>query len=323
MRLLITGGAGFIGSNLIHLLNRERPGWEVWNLDRLTYAANPQTVARLARLPRHRLICGDVADPVCVAACMEVDAVVNLAAESHVDRSLEDAARFLQTNVLGTQVLLQEATRRRIPRFLQVSTDEVYGEVLAGRSSEDSPPAPSNPYAASKAGADLLVQAWHRSYGLPALITRCANNYGPYQHPEKLIPRMILRALRGEALPIFGDGAQVRDWIHVEDHCRGLLAALEHGAPGRTYNLGAEEERTNLTVARAILGHAGGHAGEPGARIAHVADRPGHDRRYAVDAGRARRELGWAPRHRFDAGLAETVAWYAAERAWWEGLEPT
>ena len=307
MRILVTGGAGFIGGNLIRLLSRERPTWELINLDCLTYAALPQTVAALSALPRYRLIRGDIADPSTCDALPEVDAILHLAAESHVDRSLDDPAPFLRTNVLGTQLLLRHATRR-LTRLLHVSTDEVYGDLAedAPPATEDAPLRPSSPYAASKAAADHLVLAWHRSYGLPALITRCTNNYGPGQHPEKFIPRMIGCALRGEPLPIYGDGLQIRDWMHVDDHCRGILAALEHGTPGTVYNLGADNPQPNLTVARAILDATGA----PRSLLTRVPDRPGHDRRYAVDATRARRDLGWSPALPFADGLAATIRWY-------------
>ena len=321
MRVVVTGGAGFIGSNFIRLLSAERPGWELINLDLLTYAAAPQTVRMLAGLPRYRLGQADVADVAAVSAVLErgADAVVHFAAESHVDRSLEGPAVFVRTNVLGTQVLLEAALRVRLERYVQVSTDEVYGSLGAtGTFSEDSPLKPSSPYAASKASADMLVGAWCHSFGLPALITRCSNNYGPYQHPEKLIPRMILRALADRPLPIFGDGLHIRDWIHVEDHCRGVLAALEHGHPGRVYNFGGGEERENRWVATEILRQLQ----KPSSLLSFVPDRPGHDRRYAVDAGRARQELGWAPRRSLTEGLVQTVAWYTENRDWWVGLHP-
>lgn len=321
MRVVITGGAGFIGSNFVRLLARERPGWELVNLDLLTYAAAPQTLRVLAALPRYRLVQADVADATAVSALLAegADALVHFAAESHVDRSLVGPSAFVRTNVLGTQVLLEAALRAGLGRYVQVSTDEVYGSLgPTGSFSEDSPLRPSSPYAASKASADLLVGAWYHSYGLPALITRCSNNYGPYQHPEKLIPRMILRALSDRPLPIFGDGRYVRDWIHVEDHCRAVLAALEHGRPGRVYNLGGGEERENLVVATGILAQLQ----KPASLLSFVPDRPGHDRRYAVDASRARAELGWAPRHHFTEGLSQTVAWYQQHREWWAGLYP-
>jgi dTDP-glucose 4,6-dehydratase len=321
MRVLVTGGAGFIGSNFLRLLARERPSWELVNFDLLTYAAAPQTLPVLAALPRYRLVQADIADAAAVDAELArgVDAVVHFAAESHVDRSLEGPAAFVRTNILGTQVLLAAALHHRVGRYVQVSTDEVYGSLgPTGFFSEESPLRPSSPYAASKASADLLVGAWHHSFALPALITRCSNNYGPYQHPEKLMPRMILRALADRPLPVFGDGRNIRDWIHVEDHCRGVLAALEHGRPGQVYNFGGSEERENLWVANEILARLQ----KPASLLSFVPDRLGHDRRYAVDATRARTELGWAAPRSFAEGLSHTVAWYAQNRHWWEGLHP-
>lgn len=321
MRVVITGGAGFIGSNFIRLLARERPAWELVNLDLLTYAAAPQTLRVLAELPRYRLVQADVADASAVSALLAegADALVHFAAESHVDRSLLGPSAFVRTNVLGTQVLLDAALRAGLGRFVQVSTDEVYGSLgPTGSFGEDSPLRPSSPYAASKASADLLVGAWCHSFGLPALITRCTNNYGPFQHPEKLIPRMILRALSNRPLPIFGDGRHIRDWIHVEDHGRAVLAALEHGRPGRVYNIGGGEERENLSVATEVLDQLK----KPSSLLSFVPDRLGHDRRYAVDATRARAELGWAPRWSFTEGLRQTIAWYQQHREWWTGLYP-
>ncbi len=321
MRVVITGGAGFIGSNFIRLLARERPAWELVNLDLLTYAAAPQTLRVLAELPRYRLVQADVADASAVSALLAegADALVHFAAESHVDRSLLGPSAFVRTNVLGTQVLLDAALRAGLGRFVQVSTDEVYGSLgPTGSFGEDSPLRPSSPYAASKASADLLVGAWCHSFGLPALITRCTNNYGPFQHPEKLIPRMILRALSDRPLPIFGDGRHIRDWIHVEDHGRAVLAALEHGRPGRVYNIGGGEERENLSVATEVLDQLK----KPSSLLSFVPDRLGHDRRCAVDATRARAELGWAPRWSFTEGLRQTIAWYQQHREWWTGLYP-
>ncbi len=321
MKIVITGGAGFIGSNFIRLLARERPAWELVNLDLLTYAAAPQTLRELERLPRYRLVRADVADVAAVSAELSkgCDALVHFAAESHVDRSLAAPSAFVRTNVLGTQVLLEAALHNRVGRYVQVSTDEVYGSLgPTGFFSEESPIVPSSPYAASKASADLLVAAWFHSFGLPAVITRCSNNYGPYQHPEKLIPRLIVRALADRTLPVFGDGRNIRDWIHVEDHCLGLLCALEQGQPGRVYNFGGGEERENLQVAHEILAQLQ----KPTSLLSFVPDRLGHDRRYAVDASRARRELGWAPQRSFAEGLGQTVAWYQQRRDWWEGLFP-
>jgi dTDP-glucose 4,6-dehydratase len=318
MNVLITGGAGFIGSNLVRLALAERPGWRVVNLDKLTYAGNPENLAGVEAHPRYRFVRGDVAEGEAVAELLRgerIDAVVHLAAESHVDRSILAPAVFIETNVGGTQALLEAAAAAGVKRFLHVSTDEVYGSLgPEGLFTEEAPLAPSSPYAASKAASDLLALAYARTYGLHVVVTRCSNNYGPYQFPEKLLPLAIANALEGAPVPVYGDGRNVRDWIHVEDHCRGLLAALEQGRAGQVYNLGASSERQNLDLLREVLRLLG----KPESLLQHVQDRPGHDRRYAIDASRARRELGWAPRRAFDEGLAATVAWYQEHRAWWE-----
>jgi dTDP-glucose 4,6-dehydratase len=316
--LLITGGAGFIGSNLVRYLLRERPGWMVVNLDKLTYAGNLESLGDLAADPRHVFVRGDIADARLVERlCLEhgVEAILNLAAESHVDRSILGPAIFVETNVAGTQALLDVARACKVRRFLQVSTDEVYGSLGAqGRFTESSPLKPSSPYSASKAAADLLVHGYGHTFGLDVVTTRCSNNYGPYQFPEKLIPLMIANALEGKPLPVYGDGMQVRDWIHVEDHCAALLAALEKGTAGETYNVGSDNEWPNLHIVRRILAVLG----KPESLVEHVKDRPGHDRRYAIDAAKARAELGWAPRIAFAEGLERTVAWYLGNRSWWE-----
>ncbi len=318
MNVLVTGGAGFIGTNLVRLLLAERPGWRVVNLDKLTYAGNAESLADLAGHPRHRFVRGDVCDGPLVAELMRserVDAVMHLAAESHVDRSILSPAVFIETNVRGTQVLLEAARELGVSRFLHVSTDEVYGSLGAtGLFTEETPLAPTSPYSASKAASDLLALAYARTFGVPVVVTRCSNNYGPYQFPEKLVPLMIANALRDEPLPVYGDGLNVRDWIHVEDHCRGLVAALERGAAGEVYNLGASCERRNLDLVHRILELLA----KPRDLVRFVKDRPGHDRRYAIDAARARRELGWEPRRSFDEALADTVRWYREHRAWWE-----
>jgi dTDP-glucose 4,6-dehydratase len=321
VRLLVTGGCGFIGSNFVRLVLAERPGWTVVNLDLLTYAGNPENLADVAGDPRYAFVRGDIADPAAVgdAVARGIDAIVNFAAESHVDRSIEGAAPFIRTNVVGTLTLLEAARRIDGCRFVQISTDEVYGALELDEPRqflETDPLAPNSPYAASKAGADLLVRSFVRTYGLAAVVTRCSNNYGPYQFPEKFIPLMILRAIAGEALPIYGDGLYVRDWIHVEDHCRAVLAALERGAPGEIYNIGGGAERANIDVARRILVETGQSAG----RLEHVADRRGHDRRYAVGEGKLRAELGWAPVHDFEQGLSGTIAWYRAHESWWRRI---
>ncbi|MCH5276896.1 MAG: dTDP-glucose 4,6-dehydratase [Desulfovibrionaceae bacterium] len=323
MKLLITGGCGFIGSNFIRLLLAERPETQVVNLDKLTYAGN---LANLADLPpdqaaRYSFVKGDIADAALVAgllAAHSFDAVVHFAAESHVDRSITDAFPFVNTNVLGTQILLDAARHAGVPRFVHISTDEVYGSLGAeGAFREDTPLAPNSPYSASKASSDLLVRAAHVTFGQDTVITRCSNNYGPYQFPEKLIPLMISRARRGEPLPVYGTGANVRDWIHVEDHCRGVLLALEKGRPGAVYNFGGASERANLDVVRGILRLVK----RPESLIRFVKDRPGHDARYAMDFSLAARELGFAPSRSFEQGLADTVAWYENHDQWVEQVE--
>jgi len=318
MNVLVTGGAGFVGSNLVRLLLAERPDWRVVNLDLLTYAGNAESLADLEGDRRYRFVRGDVGNGELVAELFRSerpDAVLHLAAESHVDRSILAPAVFIETNVRGTQVLLEAAREHGVRRFLHVSTDEVYGSLGAtGLFTEETPLAPSSPYSASKAGGDLLALAYARTFSVPVVVTRCSNNYGPYQFPEKLIPLMIANALRDQPLPVYGDGLNVRDWIHVEDHCRGLLAALERGEPGQVYNLGASSERNNLQIVREVLRLLG----KPESLIRFVKDRPGHDRRYAIDAGRARARLGWTPRLRFEEALAATVRWYVDHRPWWE-----
>ncbi|MCA1828155.1 MAG: dTDP-glucose 4,6-dehydratase [Myxococcales bacterium] len=311
MNLLVTGGAGFIGSNFVRFLRRERPDWKVVNLDKLTYAGNAES------LPDARdFVHGDIADAKLVERVMRgVDAVVNLAAESHVDRSILGPGVFVETNVGGTQVLLDGARQAGVKRFVQVSTDEVYGSLgPTGKFNENSPLRPSSPYSASKAAADLLALSYAHTFGMDVVVTRCSNNYGPYQFPEKLIPLMIANALEGRRLPVYGDGLQIRDWIHVEDHCRALLAALEKSRAGEVYNVGSDNEWPNLRIVSRLLEILG----KPAELIEHVKDRPGHDRRYAIDASKARAELGWAPRIDFSDGLVATVDWYVKNRGWWE-----
>jgi dTDP-glucose 4,6-dehydratase len=320
MNVLITGGSGFIGSNLVRLVLAERPAWRVVNLDKLTYAGNAENLADLAEHPRYRFVRGDIANGELVAELVRserIEAVMHLAAESHVDRSILSPAVFIETNVRGTQVLLEAARELGVKRFLHVSTDEVYGSLgPTGLFTEETPLAPSSPYSASKAGSDLLALAYAHTFGMHVVVTRCSNNYGPYQFPEKLIPLMIANALEDKPLPVYGDGQNVRDWIHVEDHCRGLLAALEQGRGGQVYNFGASSERRNLEIVRAVLRLVG----KPESLIQYVKDRLGHDRRYAIDATKAQRELGWAPRHAFEEALAATVQWYREHRGWWERI---
>ena len=316
--VLVTGGAGFIGSNLVRFLRRERPEWKVVNLDKLTYAGNAESVADLRQDPGHVFVRGDIANAELVEHLIRhhaVDAILNLAAESHVDRSILGPGIFVETNVSGTQVLLEAARQARVKRFLQISTDEVYGSLGAsGKFTEASTLRPSSPYSASKAAADLLVLAYGHTFGLDVVVTRCSNNYGPYQFPEKLIPLMIANALEGRRLPVYGDGLQVRDWIHVEDHCRALLAALEKGRGGEIYNIGSDNEWPNIQIVGRLLEILQ----KPRELIEHVKDRPGHDRRYAIDASKARAELGWSPHIAFPDGLKATVEWYQQNRGWWE-----
>ena len=316
--VLVTGGAGFIGSNLVRFLRRERPEWAVVNLDKLTYAGNAESVADLRQDPGHVFVRGDIANAELVEHLIRhhaVDAILNLAAESHVDRSILGPGIFVETNVSGTQVLLEAARQARVKRFLQISTDEVYGSLGAsGKFTEASRLQPSSPYSASKAAADLLVLAYGHTFGLDVVVTRCSNNYGPYQFPEKLIPLMIANALEGRRLPVYGDGLQVRDWIHVEDHCRALLAALEKGRGGEIYNIGSDNEWPNIQIVGRLLEILQ----KPRDLIEHVKDRPGHDRRYAIDAAKARAELGWSPGIPFADGLKSTVEWYLQNRGWWE-----
>jgi dTDP-glucose 4,6-dehydratase len=318
MKILVTGGAGFIGSNFVLQLRRERPDVALVNVDLLTYAGNLENLKALEGDGGHLFVRADVADRASMEAVFEAhkpEGVLHFAAESHVDRSILDATPFVRNNVLGTQVLLDLSRAHGVRRYLQVSTDEVYGTLGAtGKFTEDTPLAPNSPYAASKAAADLLVRAAVHTHGLDAVVTRCSNNYGPLQFPEKLIPLMIANALEGRPLPVYGDGLQVRDWLHVEDHCSALWRVFERGRAGRVYNIGGNNELPNLQVVRLILSELG--RGED--LIRYVQDRPGHDRRYAIDASRVRDELGWEPRRRFDEALPDTVRWYLSHRDWWE-----
>ncbi|HEX6972396.1 MAG TPA: dTDP-glucose 4,6-dehydratase [Limnochordia bacterium] len=317
---LITGAAGFIGAHFTRYLLEAYPDSQLILVDALTYAGDVQRLEECLGSARVRLFQLDIADAArmqAVFAAAQPDCVVNLAAESHVDRSLSEPAAFVRSNVAGTQVLLDLARSAGVRRFLQVSTDEVYGPAPPGvHFDETSALRPSSPYSASKAAADLLVLAYHRSFGLPVNITRCTNNYGPGQFPEKLIPLMIAQALDDQPLPVYGDGRQVRDWIHVEDHCAALDAVLRRGRSGEVYNIGADDEWENIEVVREILTFL--H--KPESLIRHVADRPGHDRRYAIDSTKLRRETGWAPRRTFRTGLAETIRWYIEHRDWWERM---
>jgi dTDP-glucose 4,6-dehydratase len=340
---LVTGGAGFIGANFVKLCLAETDA-KIVVLDKLTYAGNLQSLADVANDPRFVFVEGDICDRPAVEAIFHEhapSALLNFAAETHVDRSIDGPAAFIQTNVMGTLQLL-EVARTHVSsasgdgfRFLHVSTDEVYGTLGAtGAFSETTPYAPNSPYSASKAGADHLVRAYQETFGLPTLITNCSNNYGPYQFPEKLIPLMILNALEGKPLPIYGDGQQIRDWLHVEDHCRGILAVLERGRIGEKYNIGGDNERANLEIVDGICAELEKLRPAPQNPSmtqqdkdqyldlkTHVTDRPGHDRRYAIDATKIRSELGWSPRHDLTSGLENTVRWYLDHRPWWEAIQ--
>ncbi|CBE69853.1 MAG: dTDP-glucose 4,6-dehydratase [Candidatus Methylomirabilis oxygeniifera] len=320
MRILVTGGAGFIGSNFIRHLLATESACHVVNLDKLTYAGNLENLTDVEHDPRYRFVKGSICDALLVDELLKegFDALINFAAESHVDRSIQDARAFTETNVLGTQVMLDACRRHRVPRMMQVSTDEVYGSLGAfGRFTEESPLHSNSPYAASKAAGDLLALAYCRTYGLPVIITRSSNNYGPHQFPEKVIPLFITNALVGEPLPLYGDGLHIRDWLHVRDHCEALALILNNGVSGEIYNIGGRCERANIDVARFILRTLG----KPDTLIAHVKDRLGHDRRYALDASKLEQALGWSPRIAFEAGLEETVRWYEDHATWWRRIK--
>ncbi|HEV7860374.1 MAG TPA: dTDP-glucose 4,6-dehydratase [Pyrinomonadaceae bacterium] len=315
-KLFVTGGAGFIGSAFIRLALEQDPACEVVNFDALTYAGNPDNLSGLDE-HRHRLVRGDIADREAVRAALsaETDVVFNFAAESHVDRSIESAEEFVRTNVLGTQVLLDVAREKKVRRFVHISTDEVMGALPDDESAffrDDSPFAPNSPYAASKAAAEHFVRAAHHTFGLDTIITRCGNNYGPRQFPEKFIPLILSNALNDELIPIYGDGRYTRDWIYVEDHCRAVWLAMERGRAGAVYNIGARNERRNLEVVESILRTLG----KPSSLIRFVKDRPGHDRRYAIDPSRVEGELGWRPVETWESGLEKTISWYALNGEW-------
>jgi dTDP-glucose 4,6-dehydratase len=313
--LLVTGGCGFIGSNYIRYLLETDPGISVVNLDCLTYAGNLANLADLEKNPRLKFVRGDITsrDDVRRAIGAGAMGIVNFAAESHVDRSILDSGPFIRTNVLGTQVLLDAAREFNVPKFVQVSTDEVYGSLgPTGLFTEKTPLAPSSPYSASKAAADMLVLAYQHTFGLPAVITRCSNNYGPYQFPEKLIPLFITRLFQDQKVPVYGDGMQVRDWIHVRDHCAGIEAVRRKGRVGEVYNLGGRCEKPNIEITHLLLDLIG----KPRTLIEYVKDRPGHDRRYAIDCSKAERELGWSPQVPFEQGIKQTIDWYRTNTAW-------
>ncbi len=320
MHLIVTGGCGFIGSNFVRLILTEKPDWRVTNIDKLTYAGNPANLKDLESNPNYRFVKADICDKAAMAALFaeKPDAVVHFAAESHVDRSITGPEIFVQTNVMGTQILLECAREAKTSRFLHVSTDEVYGSLgPTGYFTEETPYAPNSPYSASKAGSDMLARAYHHTFGMDTVITNCSNNYGPYQFPEKLIPLLITNLMDGKTIPIYGDGKNMRDWLHVEDHCRGILLALEKGKAGETYNIGGNNEWKNIDIAKEILRIMG----KEESSIRYVTDRLGHDLRYAIDSSKIQRELGWKPKHRFETGLPATVAWYQANETWWRPLK--
>lgn len=315
-RILVTGGCGFIGSNFIRLQLGSYPDLTVVNVDKLTYAGNPENLLDFAGQPRYQFHQGDICDRNFIGSLLQAgkyDAVINFAAESHVDRSILDSGPFIQTNVVGTQTLMDCCRQHAVPRFVQVSTDEVYGSLgPSGRFTEETPLSPNSPYSASKAAADMLVRAYCHTFAFPAIVTRCSNNYGPYQFPEKIIPLFISNALEDQSLPVYGTGTNIRDWIHVSDHCRGIDTALRKGRPGEVYNFGGDCELTNLDLTHALLEALG----KPRTLIRFVADRPGHDLRYAVDSSKSRRELDWVPQVNFRDGLRQTIDWYLANTVW-------
>lgn len=320
MKLLITGGCGFIGSNFVRYVLNHDSETTIINVDALTYAGNLENLQDVTANERYTFARADITDAPALEQLFDAhkpDAVINFAAESHVDRSIEDPQLFLKTNILGTQVLLAAAHKSKVSRFVQISTDEVYGQLgPTGSFSETTPLAPRSPYSSSKASADLLALAYHSTYGLPVIVTRCSNNYGPYQFPEKLIPLVILNAWQNKSIPVYGDGLYIRDWLHVEDHCSAVWRVLERGAPGQVYNIGGGTEVTNLELVEQILSILE----RPASLITHVQDRPGHDRRYSIDWTKIRSELDWSPAVQFEAGLRETVQWYLDNEQWWRDV---
>ncbi|WP_068777558.1 dTDP-glucose 4,6-dehydratase [Paenibacillus sp. FJAT-26967] len=319
MKLLVTGGAGFIGSNFILYMLKKYPEYQIVNLDALTYAGNLENLKEAEGNPQYQFIKADIADGTAVAKAFDlgIDVVVNFAAESHVDRSILEPDVFVRTNVMGTQVLLDAAKANQVKKFVQVSTDEVYGSLgETGLFTEDTPLAPNSPYSASKAGADLLVRAYHETFGLPVNITRCSNNYGPYQFPEKLIPLIVANALEDKSLPVYGDGQNIRDWLYVEDHCSAIDLVIHQGKNGEVYNIGGNNERTNLAIIKTILENLD----KSEELITFVKDRPGHDRRYGIDAAKITSELGWKPQYHFESGIKETIEWYLQNKSWWENI---
>ena len=323
MKVLVTGGAGFNGGNFVHHMVNKYPDYQIVNLDLLTYAGNLETLKPVEDKPNYKFVKGDIADEAFIMDLFEkekFDVVVNFAAESHVDRSIEDPGIFVQTNVMGTRVLLDASRKFGVKRYHQVSTDEVYGDLPLDRPdlffTENTPIHTSSPYSASKASADLFVLAYHRTFGTPVTVSRCSNNYGPYHFPEKLIPLMISRALADEELPVYGNGENVRDWLHVSDHCEAIDLIIHKGKVGEVYNIGRHNERTNLQVVHTILKALD----KPESLIKYVKDRPGHDRRYAIDPTKIETELGWKPKYNFDTGIAQTIQWYLDNEDWWKHI---
>ena len=324
MKILVTGGAGFIGSNYILFMLQTYPDVQITNLDKLTYAGNLENLSTVecndSYCSRYRFIKGDIGDRTMIDNLLAqgFDAVINFAAESHVDRSIEEAGIFIQTNVLGTQILLERVKKYKIHRFIQISTDEVYGSLgPEGKFTEVSSLKPNSPYSASKAGADLLCRSYFKTFGLPVIITRCSNNYGPYQFPEKVIPLFITNALENKPLPLYGDGLNIRDWIYVEDHCRAIDLILRTGKDGEIYNIGGNCERTNIAITQTILKRLN----KPNTLISFVKDRLGHDRRYAIAADKIEKELGWKPIHSFETGIEKTITWYLNNKSWWDQIK--
>ncbi|CCI71304.1 dTDP-glucose 4,6-dehydratase [Paenibacillus polymyxa M1] len=320
MKLLVTGGAGFIGSNFVLYMLKQHPEYEIVNIDALTYAGNLENLKSIENHPKHTFMKADITDAQAIDQLMQqgIDVVVNFAAESHVDRSILEPEVFVKTNVFGTQVLLDAAKKYNVTKFVQVSTDEVYGSLgETGLFTEETPLQPNSPYSASKAGGDLLVRAYHETFGLPVNITRCSNNYGPYQFPEKLIPLMISRALSDQQLPVYGDGLNIRDWLYVEDHCSAIDLVIHQGKLGEVYNIGGNNERTNVHIVKTVLEDLG----KPESLISYVQDRPGHDRRYGIDPTKTMNELGWKPKHSFETGIKETIRWYLDNKEWWTRIQ--
>ena len=317
-KILITGGAGFIGSNFIRYMLRKYPDYKVINLDKLTYAGNIENLKDVEKSPNYKFIKGDICDPKAVEKILSdgIDLVVNFAAETHVDRSIDSAADFIQTNVYGTYVLLEAVKRSGVKRFLHISTDEVYGSIEKGSFREDFPLEPSSPYSASKAAADLLAISYYRTYNLPVLITRSSNNYGAYQYPEKVIPLFVTNALEEKKLPLYGEGKNVRDWLYVQDNCEGIDVVLHKGKAGEVYNVGGGTELENIELLKIILKETG----KPPELMQYVKDRPGHDFRYSLDISKVKK-LGWKPKHSFEDGLKETIKWYKENAAWWKKIK--